>query len=106
MNHEQSSTLEGHGKFDTGWLGFTESEQLLRVLKLSVGVLVTRTKSGEVWAEGFDDAKALLEAVPVATSEFDSAKRHLANAIGYCHQNELGAATFELRAVRGKLPRL
>jgi hypothetical protein len=103
---EQSDALSGSGEVDTERHGLSESTQVLRVLKLSVGLLVARTRIGDFWAEGFDDVATLIEAVPKASSEFVSAKRHLANAIVYCHQNELGAATFELRALRGKVPHL
>jgi hypothetical protein len=93
-------------KFDTHQYTLTESEQRLRVLELSVGLLIARTKIGEFWAEGFSDVTQFLEAVPLATPEFDAAKRHLQNAFDYCELNEFGAAAFELRILRGILQRL
>src|SRR5262245_14419799 len=84
----------------------SETEQRLRVLELSVGLLIARTKIGEFWSEGFRDVARFLEAVPLATPDFRSAKRHLQNAFVYCQLNESGAATFELRVVRGILQRL
>jgi hypothetical protein len=106
VNLEQSSTIYGNGKVDKKENVLSESEQVLRVLKLSVAILIARTKIRDFWAEGFEDAATLLDAVPLATSRFDSAKSHLANANVYCRQIEFGAATFELRALRGRLQSL
>jgi hypothetical protein len=84
----------------------SETEQRLRVLERSVGLLIARTKIGEFWADGFSDVARFLKSLPLATSEFHSARRHLQNALGYCQLKESGAATFELRVVRGILQRL
>jgi hypothetical protein len=106
VNLEQSNTINGNGKVDKKGKVLSESEQVLRVLKLSVAILIARTKILDFWAEGFEDAATLLDAVPLATSRLDSAKSHLANANVYCRQIEFGAATFELRALRGRLQSL
>jgi hypothetical protein len=103
VNLEQSSTINGNGKVDKKGKVLSESEQVLRVLKLNVAILLARTKIRDFWAEGFEDAATLLDAFPLATSRFDSAKSHLANANVYCRQIEFGAAMFELRALRGRL---
>jgi hypothetical protein len=84
----------------------SEAQQRLRVLELSVHLLIARTKSGDFWVDGFDDVNKLLETVPLTTSEFDSARVHLKNALSYGQRREFGAATFELRIVRGVLQRL
>jgi hypothetical protein len=47
----------------------------------------------------------LLSTLSIPRDELESATRHLQNAISYCQENEFGAATFELRALRGHLQR-
>jgi hypothetical protein len=78
----------------------------MRVLELTVQLLIARTSMSDYWAEGLKDVGNLLAALPIATVEFANANRHLQNAVGYCQQQEFGAATFELRALRGRLQRL
>ena len=106
MKLQHSNAFISGRDVNTNQYAMTESEQRFRVLELSVGLLITRTKIGEFWAEGFSDVTRFLEAVPLATSEFGSAKLHLQNAFDYCELNEFGAATLELRIVRGILQRL
>jgi hypothetical protein len=84
----------------------SQYEQRMRVLELTVQLLIARTSMGDYWAEGLKDAGNLLAALPIATAVFANANRHLQNAVGYCQQDEFGAATFELRALRGHLQRL
>jgi len=84
----------------------SEPEQRMRVLELSVQLLIARVSISDYWQEGFQDAAKLLAAVPLATSEFESASRHLQHANAYCRQNEFGAAAYELRSLRGRLQRL
>jgi hypothetical protein len=100
-----SNSFTNIQKFNTNHYTLSESEQRLRVLELSVRLLIARIKMGEFWAEGFSDVTQFLEAVPLVTPDFDAAKRHLQNAFDYCELNEFGAATFELRIVRGILQR-
>ena len=90
MNLAQSSTTYGNGKINKKGNVLSESQQVLRVLKLSVAILIARTKNRDFWAEGFEDAVTLLTAAPLATSRLDSAKSHLANASVYCRQFEFG----------------
>jgi hypothetical protein len=78
----------------------------MRLLELTVQLLIARVSMGDYWADGLEDARNLLAALPIPTPEFAKANRHLQNAIGYCIQVEFGAATFELRALRGHLQRL
>jgi len=106
MNLDSTYSLDGRQQEATTCYSLTESHQRQRVLELSVGLLIVRTELGEIWAEGFAEVTRFLEAVPLATSEFRSAQSHLQNALEYCHSDEFGAATFELRAVRGILQRL
>jgi hypothetical protein len=106
VNLEPSSTLNGNGKVGIYPHVLSESEKRLRVLELSVHLLTARTRTGDFWADGFQDTAKLLEAVPLTTSEFDSARLHLQNALAYGRQHQFGASTFELRIVRGILQRL
>lgn len=78
----------------------------MRILDLTVELLIARTSMGDYWAEGFRDAGNALASMPLPTTDFRSANRHLQNAICYCQKEEFGAAAFELRALRGQLQRL
>ena len=73
MNLEQSSTQNDSRTVAICARGLSESQQRLRVLELSVHLLIARTKSGDFWAEGFQETARLLETIPLTTSEFDSA---------------------------------
>ena len=106
MNSHPSSTVTHNGKVERSTPVLSQYEQRMRVLELSVQLLIVRTSIGDYWSEGLQDAGNLLAALPLPTAEFASANRHLQNAIGYCQQEEFGAATFELRALRGQLQRL
>ena len=81
-------------------------DQRMRVLELTVQLLIARTNSGDYWPEGIHDVEHLLGAIPIPTMEFVAANGHLHNALSYCEQEEFGAATFELRALRGQLNRI
>lgn len=106
MNLESTYSLDGRQQETRIGYTLTESQQRQRVLELSVGLLIVRTELGETWTEGFAEASRFLEAVPLPTSDFRSAKSHLQNALDYCRKAEFGAATFELRVVRGIVQRL
>jgi hypothetical protein len=106
VNLEQSSSPNDSRTVANCAHGLSEAQKRLRVLELSVHLLIARTKSGDFWADGFDETGKLLETVPLTTSEFDSARVHLENARGYGRVREFGAAAFELRIVRGILQRL
>jgi hypothetical protein len=84
----------------------SQYEQRMRILELTVQLLIARTSVGDYWAEGLKDTGNLLAALPIPTAVFAVANRNLQNAVGYCQQAEYGAATFELRALRGQLQRL
>ncbi len=108
MNLDSTYSLDGRRQspnVPTRYL-LTEPQQRQRVLELSVGLLIVRTELGEIWSEGFADVARFLDAVPLPTTDFRSAKSHLQNALRYCHAAEFGAATFELRVVRGIVERL
>jgi hypothetical protein len=81
-------------------------QQELRIFDLSVELLIARATIGHFWVAGFNDAAALLASLPLPTSDFAAANRHLQNASAYCKQKEVGAATFELRSLRGYGQRL
>jgi hypothetical protein len=106
LNRDQSNTLDGNGKVGIYAHVLSEFEKRLRVLEMSVSLLIARTRTGDFWADGFQDVAKLLETVPLTTSEFRSAKRHLQNAYAYSCERECGAAAFELRIIRGMLQRL
>jgi hypothetical protein len=84
----------------------SEFDQRLRVLEYTVQLLVVRTSIGDFWPQGFRDVEDRLAALPLPTDEFALANCHLQNAANYCRQSEYGAATFEVRALRGILQRL
>jgi hypothetical protein len=84
----------------------SEFDQRLRVLEYTVQLLVVRTSISDYWPEGFRDVAARLAALPLPTDEFALANCHLQNAAHYCKQGEFGAATFEIRALRGILQRI
>lgn len=106
MNLDSTYTVDGRQQEATTRYTLTEWQQRQRVLELSVGLLIVRTELGEIWNEGFTEVTRFLEAVPLPTSDFRSAKSHLQNALDYCQTREFGAAVFELRVVRGVLQRL
>jgi hypothetical protein len=106
MNSDSLTTIDGRLHSPIPQYTLSEAERRQRVLELSVELLIVRTDIGETWTEGFADVGVFLEAVPLATAEFRSAKSHLKNARNYCRVQEFGAATFELRVVRGILQRL
>lgn len=81
-------------------------QHALRIFDLTVELLIARAIIGEFWVAGFNDAAALLPSLPLPTSDFATANRHLQNAAAYCKQKEVGAATFELRSLRGYSQRL
>ena len=101
-----SPTVIHNGKVEHSEPASSQYEQRIRVLEHYVQLLIVRTSMGDYWAEGLHDVANLLAALPFPTGEFSSVKRHLQNAVDYCQQEEFGAATFELRVVRGHLQRL
>jgi hypothetical protein len=84
----------------------SQYEQRMRVLEITVQLLIARIGMSDYWADGFKDVGNLLSALPIPTGSFAKTNRHLQNAVAYCQQEEFGAATFELRALRGHLQRL
>jgi hypothetical protein len=106
MNADLSYSLDGRGQQSATCYALSEPEKRMRVLDLSVGLLIVRTELGEIWSEGFTEVARALQELPLAGPEFRAAKRHLDNAVNYCDADEFGAATFELRVVRGILQRL
>ena len=105
MMFSQSITVEHNGKTQHATVALSQYEQRMRVLELTVQLLIARTSMGDFWIEGLREVGKLLQTLPLPTAEFEAAVRHLENAIGYCQEKEFGAATFELRALRGHLQR-
>jgi hypothetical protein len=106
MISQPSRPVTHNGNFEHSTPVLSQYEQRMRVLELSVQRIIARTRIGDYWADGLQDAGNLLAALPLPTTEFASANRRLQNAVGYCQQEEFGAAAFELRALRGQLQRL
>ena len=106
MSSDPMATIDCRFQSPFPHYSLSEAERQQRVLELSVGLLIARTEVGETWTEGFADVEVFLEAAPLATAEFRSAKSRLQNALNYCQIQEFGAATFELRVVRGMLQKL
>ncbi len=106
MISQPSLTPTQNGEVEYSTPVLSQYEKCLRVLELAVQLLIERTSMGDYWAEGLQDAEDLLVALPLALDEFAFANRHLQNAAGYCQQEEFGAATFELRVLRGQLQQL
>lgn len=95
-----------NGATERNPIELSPNQQRMRVLELTLQLLIARTSYGEYWTAGLGDVGRLLASLPNRTAEFMSATRHLKNAASYCQENEFGAATFELRALRGYLQRL
>jgi hypothetical protein len=106
MNSQPSTQVARSGKGDHPAPVLSQFEQRMRVLELTVQLLIVRTSMGDYWADGLRDAAELVAALPLLTIEYASISRHLRNALDYCEQLEFGAATFELRAMRGQLLRI
>ena len=106
MISQLPATENHNGKVEHNTIALSQYQQRVRVLELTVQLLIARTSIGDYWAEGLRDVGKLLVALPIPTAEFLSATRHLQNAVSYCQESEFGAATFELRALRGYLQRL
>ena len=104
MISQTSSTENGRIEYCMPVLSMYE--QRVRVLEFTVQLLIVRTSTGDYWADGFQDVEHLISALPIPTTEFAAANGHLQNAFSYCQQEEFGAATFELRALRGYVQRL
>jgi hypothetical protein len=106
MIAQPSHTDSPNGKTSHNAPVLSEFDHRLRVLELTVQLLIARTSMGDYWSVGLQEARRILAAVPLPTAEFASASQHLKNAVKYCQEEEFGAATFELRALRGQLHRL
>jgi hypothetical protein len=83
-----------------------EAVQRIFVAELSIQVLIEQTKLRRFWQPGYDEAARLLQTLPLTTAKFDLANRHLLNANRYSRDGEFGAASFELRMLRGCVQRL
>jgi hypothetical protein len=106
MVSPKSYTAVYNGRVANNTPGLSQYEQRMRVLELYVQLLIARTSIGDYWPEGFRDVANLLAALRLPTGELSSVKRRLQNAVVYCQWEEFGAATFELRVLRGHLQRL
>jgi hypothetical protein len=84
----------------------SEFEHRLRAVELYVELLITRFKTGDYWPQGIADVATFLATMPFPTGEYYSMSQHLENAEDYGRQNEFGAATFELRILRGHLQKI
>ncbi len=106
MSRQSSCAVIANGNIGHSAPVLSEYEKRMRVLETYVQLLVVRTSMGDYWPDGLRDVGKLLSALPLRTSEYSTMSRHLQNAAAYCRQREFGAATFELRVLRGHLQRL
>jgi hypothetical protein len=106
MISQPALAMNHNGKTEHSAIALSPYQQRMRVLELTVQLLIARTIMGDYWAVGLRDVGKLLAALPMPTAELMSATRHLQNAVNYCQEGEFGAATYELRALRGHLQRL
>jgi hypothetical protein len=83
-------------------------ERIQRIIVAEHGIqlLIEQAKLRNCWEPGYEEMARLIEALPLPTAEFELAKRHLENALEYSRNGEFGAASFELRMVRGCVQRL
>jgi hypothetical protein len=100
------STVSHNGKVEHRTPMLSRHEQRLQILELTVQLLIARTGFGDYWSDGLMEVRNLLASLRLPPTELATANRHLQNAVDYCQQGEFGAATFELRALRGQLQRL
>ena len=68
-----------------------------------VDLLIAKAKSNSHWPDLYHNARNLLGALPIATSDYNLAKCRLTNAENYALVREYGAATYELRQLRTQL---
>lgn len=106
MIAQSTVSVHQNGKMEHSTTTLSPYQQRMRVLELTVQLLIARTNFGEYWSAGLRDVGKLLASLPMQTAELILATRHLKNAVSYCQESEFGAATFELRALRGYLQRL
>lgn len=81
------------------------SPLLERVLVMDrvVDLLLQTAKARIHWPEFYAKAVGVLASLALATDEYDLAFARLLNAKRYASRDEFGAATFELRQLRGML---
>jgi hypothetical protein len=103
---QSSCTVVANGIIGLSAPVLSEYEQRIRVLETYVQLLIVRTSLGDYWPDGLHDVRKLLTALPLRMNQFSTMSRHLHNAADYCRQKEFGAASFELRTLRGHLQRL
>jgi hypothetical protein len=106
MLSQTLATVSNNGKAEHCAPSLSRDQLRMRMVELTVQLLIVRTSLADFWNEGFKDVWNWLTELPLSVVEITSARQHLQNAISYCRQEEFGAATFELRALRGQLQRL
>ncbi len=67
--------------------------------------LLQKRRLDDATEQDFASARAMLEALPLSTQEYDLACRRLQNAQHYLRYTEPGAAWYELRLVASSLSR-
>lgn len=79
------------------------SHQVTQSVVQCVHRLLQKRRLDDGAEQDFASARAMLEALPLSTQEFDLACRRLQNAQHYLHYTEPGAAWYELRLVAKSL---
>ena len=68
-----------------------------------IHLLIEQATARQTWPQVYRRALRVLDTVPMGTADYDLAVRRLSNALTYSSREEFGAATFELRMLRGQL---
>ena len=68
-----------------------------------VDLMIEKTKLHEFWPELYPRASQVLSILPLSKPEYVVASSRLKNALQYAMACEYGAATLELRMLRGQL---
>ncbi len=79
------------------------SHQVAQSVVQCVNRLLQKRRLDDGAEQDFASARAMLEALPLSTPEYDLACRRLQNAQHYLRYTEPGAAWYELRLVAGSL---
>ncbi len=77
--------------------------QIAVAIKRHIELLVTSAHDLQAAPGHLESIARLLESLPLATQEFDLAGIRLRNARRYFQSDEIGAARYELRLLRGQL---
>jgi len=80
-----------------------EFSEIREAIRRQISAFIERNGDDKADTEEIEPIARFLECLPLATSEFDLARARLRNAYRYIRSNEIGAASYELRLLRGQL---